>query len=751
MNFLAVLTTHTVHICMVPDSSHLSAEDTGVLKPKCFTLGPTIHVTSRSPIVSALWHPLGVNSCCLVTITADAIVRVWEISLTDRWSFDTPTLSIDLKKLADGTSIDQDFAASTSATNTSFSPDSFEMQVASACFASRGSGEWSPMTLWVAMREGDIYALCPLLPQRWAPPPLLIPSLSVSIVTKLGAIEDDPMVPEQEKLLAQQQLQWMSEIDGQEPQIAETPPGEPLVQVYTRPSRPGTVPRLQGPFVLHADIESEDDLDTELTDIFAIGKKIDVDDLMIGEDEELDLDDSDQEGLELSVICVVSTSGQVRVHLDLDGVEAQWLPPKPKGRIGRLTLEPPSLLLFQCIDTMAGVEVTEEGWPMFSPDVLSRYSFYITHHAGITYISLAPWVFRLSSELQADSEAGSDFRIGLLANGQSSTRERVYSQRSGDIASALAASVAIRDPDIGHFLLSATPYEPIALTFETPQEYDLVPLKQETPLYEPEPVTMQPLDFYEPRPVFQLPHVFDEPSALPGLLDRLRTSRHRTIVTQEVRLSPVTLQVFTDAHKVLSDETFRLGVAASELFRKCENMQTELRQQISKANEVKGKVEEITGGDGGESDNAKFEKRISEAQLRQKLLLERLDALKKSIGKGGLREISAKERAFIDEVKSLEASMSASASARQGPSVRQPKPMPGKRYEEVRRLRDELVSEVDEAKKRIEANDSNTTNSDIRIPPEIRRARVDQVKALLARNTALVEAVSGRLERLNVG
>jgi len=41
---------------------------------------------------------------------------------------------------------------------------------------------------------------------------------------------------------------------------------------------------------------------------------------------ELELDEADREGLSLSIICLLSTGGQVKICLDLDGVEAQWLP-----------------------------------------------------------------------------------------------------------------------------------------------------------------------------------------------------------------------------------------------------------------------------------------------------------------------------------------------------------------------------------------------------------------------------------------
>ncbi|KPM36259.1 Nucleoporin NUP82 [Neonectria ditissima] len=746
-NYLAILTAHTVHICILPDPSHLTSEDAGPLKPKIFTLGPTTHVTSRSPIVSAMWHPLGVNGSCIVTVTADAIVRVWELSSTDRWSFDSPTTSVDLKKLVDGTTLEQDFSASASATNKSFSPDSFEMEVAAAGFSTKGAGGWNPMTLWVAMREGDVYALCPLLPQKWAPPPTLIPSLSVSIVTTVASIEDDPEIGEHEKLLAQQQLEWMGELDSQEPQIVDGRIGDPITEIYTRPSRPGVIPRLQGPFELQSDPETGDELDTSITDILVIGKKTETEELMMGEDEDLDMDDGDQEGLSLTVICLLSTSGQVRVYLDLEGVQAQWLPPKNKSKLGRLLAEsePHSLLSFQAIDTMSPVEVNEESWPVFSSDAMSRYNFFVTHHAAITFISLTSWIFRLESELSGDSEAGTDFRIGLLVNSQSS-RDRLYSQPTADVAVPLAAANVIRDPDVGYFLLSATPYDPIALTFETP-EVDLAPIRQESPVHERE-ASMAPLDFYEPRPVFNPSHAFDEGSALPTLLERLRTSRHKTVVNQEVRLSPLTLQIFTDAHKVLADETHKLGMAAAEVFRRCELLQTELRQQVMKANEVKGKIDTINGAHrDGEADNAMYDRRIVAARDRQGALTQRLENLRKIVGKATTRDLSSKERAFVEEVRTLEASVSAPGPGPAAANKAQSSKQLWKRLSDVKKLQEELAAEV-EALKKTEEGDGAAPPAELRIPQDIRRAKMQQVQGLLSRETALVEAVTARLERL---
>ncbi|KAF3770227.1 hypothetical protein M406DRAFT_35678 [Cryphonectria parasitica EP155] len=704
--YLAILTTHTVHICALPKSSLLT--DSEPLKPRFFTLGPTTHITMKSAVMSAVWHPLGVQGTSLVTVTEDAVVRLWEISTSDRWSFDAPTLAIDLKKLADGTAVDQDFSVSTT-TNRGFSADTFDMEVAAASFAVRGSGLWSSMTLYIAMRGGDVYALCPLLPQLWAPPPTLIPSLSVSIVAKVAAIEDDPNFSPQDRLLAQQQLEWMSDLDSQEPRIIQETLADQPIEVYQRPTHPGLIPRLQGPFDLESapEEDEQDELDIEVSDIYVIGRKMETDELMGEEDEVLELDDEEQQGLSLTVICLLSTSGQVRICLDMEGVEARWLPPRLKGKAATLSnaIDLPSLLTFETLDTVPPSEVTEDCWPTFSDDALSRYSFFITHNSGITQVSLAPWVYRLESELEAEAPAGSELRVNLIAQANSEV-DRIYAEPASEYA--LAASVAIRDPDLGYFLLSATPTDPIALVFDTPED-DFPPIKTSTsptPFPEPTPDERAALElYYTPRPAFQPPTIFDQPSDLPKLRQAILTGPQRALMGQEVRLSPMTLKIFSNAHQILSTETGRLNEAVAEVFRRCDVLRSELKDQISRANELKTRVDHITGGNGeNPSDDAQSEEGTTDAKA----------------GKGQSQSSS-------------------------------------RRLDEIRRLKEELTKQVAEVQGKDVSGDGGSEKSlsasvsSLKIPAEIRKAKVTQVMHLLDRENELVDALQGRLERLAVG
>lgn len=761
-DYLAILTTHTVHICMLPKSSLLT--DPEPLKPRFFTLGPTTHITTKSAVVSVAWHPLGVHGTSLVTVTEDAVVRLWELSTSDRWSFDAPTLTIDLKKLADGTAVDQDFSASTG-TNRAFSADIFDMEVAAAAFAARGSGLWSSMTLYIAMRGGDVYALCPLLPQLWSPPPTLIPSLSVAIVAKAAATEDSPEYSAQDKLLAQQQLDWMAELDAQEPRIIQDTVADAPIEVYQRPTRPGMIPRLQGPFELLSapDEDQQDEMDTELSDIYVIGRKMETEELM-GDEEEviLDLDENERQGLSLTVICLLSTSGLVGICLDMDGVEARWLPPRAKSKAAMLStaFESPSLLTFETLDTIPPFDVTPDSWPTFSDDALSRYSFFVTHNASITQVSLAPWVFRLESELEAEAPAGSDLRVNLIAQAKSEVN-RVYVESSPQ--GALAACIAIRDPDLGYFLLSATLSDPIALIFEPPQDDRPVTIKASpspTPFIEPTPDRKPALElYYTPRPVFQPPAVFDLPSELPKLRQAVLTGQHRALMGQEVRLSPVTLKIFSNAHQILSAETGRLNEAVSEVFRRCDLLRTELREQISKANELKLRVDHIAGGNGNASDEARLTGALAERRKKQDELVQRFETLKKKVQQNISRPLSDKEKIFVDEVKKYHQIVTGEedATSEESKASKAKSQSLVKRLEDIKRLKEELAEQVSETQNKDDlasigsGKSPNLSVSGLKIPAEIRKAKLAQVMSLLDRENELVDALQGRLERLTVG
>ena len=278
-------------------------------------------------MTNILWHPCGVGGNCLVTVTADAAIRLWEFNRVDKSSVARPSLAIDLKKLVGGSSQQEDFSPDDSLRNRAFSSDDVGFEVASACFGGSGSefeSAWSPMALWIAMKGGDIYVLCPLLPSKWQMSESLIGDLSEVAVAKDASKRNGKSPEVEEKPQCDDQIEWIRDIDGQEPIMPELD-DELSFPTYDRPSCPGPVPRLQGPFRMFSEDKDED---LEFSDIHVVASKTKAEDTSYDDESDSEVENVDGRGLSAAIVALMTTSGRVYVCLDLEGVESQWLPRK---------------------------------------------------------------------------------------------------------------------------------------------------------------------------------------------------------------------------------------------------------------------------------------------------------------------------------------------------------------------------------------------------------------------------------------
>lgn len=575
-------------------------------------------------------------------------------------SFDTPALAIDLKKLAVGTSLDEDFRPNNTNANRSFSLDSVGMDVASACFGGNNTSEessWCAMTLWVAMKEGDVYALCPLLPSKWQPSSTVLPSLSAQAIANQASMQDG-LLDREEWQRYNDQYRWIAELDGQEPYSAQ---GEnqllPGAEVYRRPSNPGAIPRLQGPFQISG---AEYDRDLDLSDVHVIAAKVDADELMNGEDTDTDsgLGLDDDNGLSASIVCLLTRTGRVHICLDIDGVQAQWLPKKQDRSLPNP--EEPSLVPFEILDTMTVDHVQETEWPTFSLDVNSRYSFFVTHSQGIYYFSLEDWIQTLESELQSTASVGTAFRMEIISNGPGTLREQILDfQNEHNAYHSPTAAVILQDSDLGYFLLTEINGVPQAVLLDKPDVVVEEDLMIETTYYVPREVSVPVLG--PPRQPYVPPSSLWEKSALPQFVNNHVQSRHKKALKEEIRLSSMTLDLMTEAHRVLSEETHTLGKAAADLFRRCERLQDELREQIGRVKETASRTDEIVGdldeADDNERPNAAVERRLEDAQIRQEKINARFEVLAKKVRKYNGKPLSAQEQAYMAEVRKISSSV----------------------------------------------------------------------------------------------
>lgn len=666
--FLAIITDHTVHISVLPDSFHLSSIESSSIRLKTYQLGPTTHVIPESPVISALWHPLGLHTnltACIVTITVDAAVRVWELDRNNHWSFDQPTLAVDLTKLVDGTSSDQDFKPGGFGKSKGFSADLIDMEVVSACFAGSGNEKedaWAPMTLWVAMRPGDLYALCPLLPSKWQAPATTIPSLSSAIVPKLSALEAADEDVEEQLIACHQQYEWLREIDDQEPMVVH-PDAVDIegADVYTRPEAPSAIPRLQGPYRFDTG-DDWDDLD--LCDILVIAAALDVEDLMMGEDEQLAVEASEQDKLSATVICLTNSSGRVHISLELDGVEGQWLPKARKNSFRTPISEPADLVLVESLDTLKRHKSGDEPitWPTFSKDIQSRYSFYVTTSSNVVSFSLSSWVQRLEAELQSEDPSGSDFRLQVLCSGNVAQREKILETLDTDVTAPqdhLAKSLVFYDFDLGYLVLTYHPSNPYAAVLDSPEDSFSTAMGA-LRLFDQKSQTPNSPAIVPRRAPYQVPAILYAKTPLESFVEKNVPNRQRHTLKEQVRLSPATLDLVTTAHRVLSAHTNALERAASDLFRRCERLRGEMQDQLKQlsdaAERIKGVSSEIAD-DGTRKEGARSEevlnKRLQAASDRQKELVQRYDALRKKVLNSGGRPLSEKEKDWASEVEAL--------------------------------------------------------------------------------------------------
>ncbi|KAJ5151161.1 Nucleoporin NUP82 [Penicillium canariense] len=759
--FLAIVTEHTVHISVLPDSSHLSSTDTSPIRLKTYQLGPTTHVIPEAPVVSALWHPLGLHTNlggCIVTITADAAVRVWELDRNNHWSFDQPTLAVDLKKLVDGTSSDQDFAPSGFGKNKGFSADIFDMEVASACFAGNGNDRedaWAPMTLWVAMKPGDLYALCPLLPSKWQAPSVTVPSLSSAIIPKMAALEEAPEDLEEELIACRQQYDWLREIDEQEPLDPPTDSGTIQgADVFTRPTSPSAIPRLQGPFRFDTGDEL-DDLD--LCDILVIAARLNVEDLMMGEDEELTVETNDQDKLSATVICLTSGNGRVHICLELDGIEGQWLPKARKNAFRTPLSEPADLVLVESLDTIKTSGTETVTWPTFTKDIHSRYSFFVTTATNVVFFSMSSWVQRLESELQAEDTSGSGFRLQVLCSGNVAQRERILQVSDADVTAQkghLAASLVFYDFDLGYLLLTYHPSNPYAAVMEAPE--DTFSAAMDLRSYDQNNTVPASPALVPRRAPYQVPAILYANSPLDSFIEKHVPHRQRHTLKEHVRLSPATLDLVTTAHRVLSAHTNALERAASDLFRRCERLHGEMKDQLKQLSDVAERIKGVTSEvdeDGSRKDGSRsgeaLNKRLQTAKDKQSELVQRYDALRKKVLNSGGRPLSEKEKAWVSEVNTLSESVDNNASTG-GEGDQQL----AQRLETVKSLAVDLVSETKTLAAKASSppepgSPSSPAGSQPKVPQRLQRAKIADAMRMVERESAVIDAITSRLERLN--
>ena len=663
---LAICTEHTVHVAVLPESSRLREPNSSPVKLKTYQIGPTTHVIPESPLASVLWHPLAVatrSTDCLITITTEAALRIWEVDRSNQWSFERPALALDLRKLADGISADQDFEPSGFGRNRGFSVDDVDMEVASACFGGQGRVDedaWASMTLWIAMKNGDIYALCPLLPSKWQPTPSTIPGLSTSAVARMATIPREK-VDEEERRAADQQYEWIQEIDSENPPVTGL---AAVLEVRMRPAMPSSVPRLQGPFEL---LSEEDDIDMDVTDIAIFASSLDESHLSAG-DEDYDDFGMGVKGLPFTTVAVALSDGQIYIALDLDGVSGQWLPRKGRSTFGLPDTNTKDLSVLTTVQLEPDATVGELMLSI-TRDPIRQHTAYVTTGSRIHSVSLDEWSSRLAEEVNSVGNTDSGLKTRLISACSSDVcivEEIINSSQTP--TDALSTPVVVDDADLGYLLLSSSSSEALAVTLDPPRQSTLEAdpdfrASQNRMSMQLVEIGTDEIDDSEPLPsraAYVPPSIFYTNARTPFQeLRKSFTHRQTSLVADSpMRLSPAMLDIMTSTHRALSRYTTELESGAAELFRRCERLREELGDQVKQMAELADRLQRLkhTEGDGDHQEPRKPpEERLAVAQEKQESMSKRYDALRRKVAKvnSARKELSAKEVSWISEIDEL--------------------------------------------------------------------------------------------------
>ncbi|KAJ4355505.1 uncharacterized protein N0V89_003521 [Didymosphaeria variabile] len=724
--YLAVSTSHTVHIVVLPEASLLLNGDDSPIKPKTFQVGPTAHVLEESPIASILWHPLGYQGRCLVTITQSGVVRLWEINRADRSSFCETSLSIDLQKLANAKNDQENLSASQYGATKGFSPDAADLEVASACFGDSPDQEgvhgWAPMTLWIATVSGDVYALCPLLPSKWqlvnsAGAETFKQTLITTININHADITENNTAPREDMALADKQIKWLSDIIYQEP-FTEQLSNDDTITVFNRPTSVPAVPLLQGPFSVVPEVE-----DFELSDMIVYSLKT----FSEGGEEEI------AEGLPSAVVCLLTDTCEVHICLDLEGIVGRWLPSAEDGYVP----EPPEHVL-AVVETVAlANDGVSSSYQSITPDVRTDFSFFVSHVSGVFYVSLEPWIRKLENELYEPQTEGADFRLQRLLESANTVAERCIRRNARDTTKDVTACVVIEETSVGYMVLTTFDNEPQAVLLDAPVEG--APTDEELKDY------MQwETPASDNREPWQPPKEFWDNFSLHASLQGVR--RSKASWDEEIKLSPANLEVLMTAHRVLAEHTETLQLRVSDLFNRCQRLQDEYRDQITRAAQVMEKVDTVTGRDDEQSGpglygNRKIEDRLEKVQAKQEAQKQRYLALRRKMASINTTQLSDKEVQFVEELRTMEGSLDKTEQRLTDNADGSEVPV----WERVDKVKDMQQTLSEEVEGGVKASGEQRSTSSMKVPSHSRKQEHEQIQAMLQHQTDLLQATADRL------
>ncbi|KAG6890889.1 hypothetical protein C0995_000846 [Termitomyces sp. Mi166 len=603
----------------------------------------TLDCNTAAPIAKIEWHPWGEAGSTLMVMSTDGKLREYDISV------DTDEPQQILSFIPERK------------TNSILAIDSSEREIASFTLG-KGSADWGPLTIYAVTKSGDVYSICPYLPQNASIPSSYVHSLECFISAKQEFLAQGTSAETRNlSTLYDYQHKYVTAL------IKQLPPGT----VFPSVSRPVLIhppttikspAARQGPFLLQPSPRTLDGSEGgDATDIAYLSFDAD------GDEE----DNDGKETEHLGVVVIAFQDGKVDVCLDVEKVEARWETKVPNRDLPMLAVyETIDLGLMSTLNKISLApgqvplsDLLQGNHPVFLLDPIHTETFYVYHAFGVHGLNIGPVLQSLASALHNDDDSGATSLHAALQNSAGTTVQPILSTFSVErkcsnpvIAVTIPNDVyltysifiltsAMRITSFPLNLQADSPHAPSG--HPSPPDKDSGRFNQKsfwlTPLEGPPAyVSLLQKTPYTPAPAL---HRSSGLPKLPKLSLPKATGSDEGFV-----LTPDTLRYLGEVGRELANQSTAVKLAVKQADERVKLQQQEVYRMGQKTNQMNALIEQLKG-----PRRAVSETRLEAIQTKQKALLGRLDRVLQRMMEQASPGISENETKWFEELGRMKA------------------------------------------------------------------------------------------------
>ncbi|KAF5387691.1 hypothetical protein D9615_000250 [Tricholomella constricta] len=608
---------------------------------KSVQVGQFYHASNAAvPIAKIEWHPFGEAGSTLMVMTTDGKLREYDISVDTEEPQQVLSFMPEKK------------------TTSFFATDSSEREVASFTLG-KGTADWGPLTIYAVTKSGDVYSICPYMPQNASIPSSYVHSLECFISAKQEFLAQGTSAAAKNlSTLYDYQHKYVTALIKQLPPGTVFPAASRSVLIHP-PTTIKAPPARQGPFLLQPSprmLEGSEGGDA--TDISYLA---------------FDTDDDEGEGdggetEHLGVMMIAFQDGKVDVCLDVEKVEARW-DNKASNR------DLPMLAVYETIDlgiisTLKGItvsvgessplELLQANHPVFQSDPIHADAIYVYHAFGVHALGIGPVLQSLALALRTDDDSAGTSLETALQKSAGTTVQPILTTFSVErkcsnpvIAVTIPNDVyltysifiltsAMRIASFPLNLRSDSPYSPPRLP-PTPDK--------DSEKFSQKSYWLSPLDGPPAYISMLQKNPYTPPSALiraSGLPKNPQLSLPQSTKDSEFMLTPDTLRYLGSTGRDLASQCTDIKLAVKATDERVMLQQDELTRMASKCREMQTLIQQLKG-----PRRVASEARFKKVQAEQKALLGRLDRMLQGLMERASPEISEHETKWFEELKRM--------------------------------------------------------------------------------------------------